>query len=467
MAAQVESQRADHTRGPAWQGDPAWTEALRHALEAPSAPEGCLIFLEDRRDASVLLDARADGPSVDLSRTSGVAVHGKDGDLRFRSDPSLLDVERFLRPDRGGKEVESPPATDRGSPASGARLPVDGAIRLVEDLVSATQKSQPGAEIRAKWVGFDQRVHVGRLGRGIVADRRGGRRVWLQVDLARRGRAARAVAEAVLASDADAVDAARPLLQRLSEGGAARVEARLAAEVLPSGEWPVVFAPGVGGVLLHETVGHALEADAVLGRVSWLAGDAGRPFRGPRQLVVADDPRRGRAAWRVDDEGEPARATALMREGRAVGWLHDRNTARLSGREPTGHGRRSSFRDAVRPRMGCTFLGAGRGEPAEALEGIEDGVYVRRMEAASTDPRTGRALFRVTDADRIRHGRLAAPLAPHVMLVDARAALSSVDRIANDLAFDVCVGSCVHHGQPLSISVGAPTFRIGPTSVLF
>ena len=117
--------------------------------------------------------------------------------------------------------------------------------------------------------------------------------------------------------------------------------------------------------------------------------------------------------------------------------------------------------------MGCTFLAAGRHDPAEALRGIETGIYVRRMEAASTDTRSGRAVFHVTDADRINHGRLAAPLKAHVIVLDAADALASVDRVANDLEFDTCVGSCVHHGQPLSISVGGPTFRIGLTSVLF
>ena len=117
--------------------------------------------------------------------------------------------------------------------------------------------------------------------------------------------------------------------------------------------------------------------------------------------------------------------------------------------------------------MGCTFLAAGRSGPGEAFQGVEEGVYVRRMEAARTDTRTGSAVFRVTDADRIRNGRLAAPLAPHVMCVEGRTALSSVDCIANDLAFDVCIGSCLHHVQPLSISGGAPTFRIGLMSVLF
>ena len=116
--------------------------------------------------------------------------------------------------------------------------------------------------------------------------------------------------------------------------------------------------------------------------------------------------------------------------------------------------------------MGCTFIAAGRYRPEQLLEGVEDGVYVRRMEAASTDPWTGRAVFRVTDADRIHRGRLASALLPHVLRVDAKETLVGIDRIADDLTFDTCVGSCVRDGQPLSISVGAPTIRTGLISVM-
>ena len=124
--------------------------------------------------------------------------------------------------------------------------------------------------------------------------------------MARSGRADHAVGEAVLRSDRP--EAVEPVLRRLAEEVAARVEARLGAETLPGAERPVVFAPGVGGVLIHELVGHALEADAVLGRSSWLA----QPFTGSAVLRVLDDPRRGRAAWQLDDEGEPARATPCV-----------------------------------------------------------------------------------------------------------------------------------------------------------
>ena len=222
---------------------------------------------------------------------------------------------------------------------------------------------------------------------------------------------------------------------------------------------PVVLAPGVGGVLVHEIVGHALEADRVLSGDSWL-GLLEDPIA-PRELAIVDDPRRGRAAWRIDDEGEPSLPTALIRDGRVAGWLHDSRTAQAANKPPTGHGRCSSYREPIQPRMGCTFVAPGKHEPAELLQGVREGVYVRRMEAGTTDTRSGRAVFRVTDSDRIQNGRIDAPLRPHLLFVNGARVLAAADRIANDLAFDSCIGSCHRKGQPLSISVGAPTMWIG------
>jgi TldD protein len=243
----------------------------------------------------------------------------------------------------------------------------------------------------------------------------------------------------------------------------ARAERRLEARSPAYGEPPVVFGPGVGGVLVHELIGHALEADVAQRGASWLTLSNQRVA--PPELGVLDDPRRGRAAWGVDDEGEKPGPTALIVEGRVRDRLHDRRTAAREGTRPTGHGRRSSFREPVLPRMGCTFVTPGRLRPQEVREAVADGLYIRRMEAATTDPRTGRAVFRVTDADRIESGRLTAPLTPFLLRVDGASALSSAYRAASDLTFDTCIGSCHREGQPLAISVGAPTMLIGVAGV--
>ena len=114
--------------------------------------------------------------------------------------------------------------------------------------------------------------------------------------------------------------------------------------------------------------------------------------------------------------------------------------------------------------MGCTFLGAGSLAADDVLAGTT-GIYVRRMESAHTDPVTGQATFRVTDAEALQDGKCAGPLRPHMLRVEGSRVLSSMDRIASDLAFDTCIGSCHREGQALSTSVGAPTFRIDMVKV--
>jgi TldD protein len=116
--------------------------------------------------------------------------------------------------------------------------------------------------------------------------------------------------------------------------------------------------------------------------------------------------------------------------------------------------------------MGCTFVAAGSRDPDELVREIGTGIYVRRMEAGTVDNDTSRAVFRVTDADRIVAGRLCAPLQPFVMVVNGREALAGLTRVGHDLTFDSCIGSCHREGQTLSLSVGAPTICIGSVGVV-
>jgi len=115
--------------------------------------------------------------------------------------------------------------------------------------------------------------------------------------------------------------------------------------------------------------------------------------------------------------------------------------------------------------MGCTFVAAGVDCAEDALRATSSGVFIRRLASGHTDPTSGRASFIVSDADRIVGGRLAEPLDAFVMELDGPNSWSSIDRVAHDLAFDTCVGSCTRDGQPIAVSVGAPTIRIGVVRV--
>lgn len=221
---------------------------------------------------------------------------------------------------------------------------------------------------------------------------------------------------------------------------------------------PLVLAAGLGGVVVHELIGHALEGDvAEKGcRLDGASGSVASDL-----LRVVDDPSLARAAWAVDDEGVAPRAVTLLEGGRVVGRLLDRAAARGAGSASTGHGRRGSYLDRILPRMGCTFIDRGPSHPMEIVRETRRGIFVRRLVAAHADPLVGRATFIVTDSDRIEAGRITCPLRPFVVELEVIDALSSIDRIGDDLVFDTCVGSCVRAGQPLAVSVGAPTVRIG------
>jgi TldD protein len=342
------------------------------------------------------------------------------------------------------------------------------ALRPVLDLVRQAWLSAREVDSRphvvVRWVGFEQRVWIARPAGPVVVDRRRG--AWLRVQARADDPSygAEATVEAVIDPGVRpqdhvglAVHAARAALDRLA---ARRMEREPRA-----GESRVVLAPGVSGVLVHEIVGHAFEADTVKRGASWITRCPAEANLASRSLTVVDDPRRGRARWRFDDDGEAPRVTPLVHEGRVVGRLHDLRSALEAGCRPTGHGRRATYRDPVRPRMGCTFIGAGPCHPDEIVARVSDGIYVRRMVAATTDTRSGRAAFRVTDADRILHGRLDRPLRPFVIEVWASRVLRQVEQIGSDVGFDTCIGTCLRDGQPMAVSVGGPTIDIGMTTV--
>jgi TldD protein len=442
-----------------------WNQALRDAAGgADHGSHPVRIFLERREDLTVELTA--DGAtSARRTLSSGVSATriGAGGRMVYRSDPSLGEIERVARAARTdlahpnlSDGADGPRATSEG-PDLGDD-PSSAMLRVAERV----GRLQPTAQVVGRAVVFEQQIRVAWTGGTLVEDRRRGLRLRFEATLDRRSARSSAAVEAV--RPPTAIDLDDSTLDRIALQLSERLEARLHAREPSSGEFDTVFGPGVGGVLVHEIVGHALEADVVLDGRSWLAAEDGRVA--PSELLILDDPRRGRAAWRLDDEGQRARPVPLIRSGHVAGRLHDIGTAARAEQAPTGHGRRASFREPVRPRMGCTFVAAGRWSPEEILNSIGDGVYVRRMEAANIDLSSGRAVFRVTDSDRIVRGKLDAPLHSHLLVVQGRNALSNMNRVADDLEFDTCAGSCVRLGQPLAMSVGAPTICTGRTWVV-
>ncbi|ANM30303.1 hypothetical protein ABI59_13050 [Acidobacteria bacterium Mor1] len=427
-------------------------------MRALPADPGNLLFMEWRDDRTTV--AGPDGVrSGSRGWTSGLSVRAglTDPGYAYVAEPRVEDVAAVA-----AAAVDGTAPLPRGAASPRHHEPPPSAVAdwLVRLAAAAGREAPRGFSVRARLVEFDQRILIVADGADPAGDRRVGRRVHLEVRGAAGNRRSVARLDRVLRGDRlpDTND-----LEGWASATVERAATRLDAVAPTAGNMPVVFAPGTGGVLVHELIGHALEADAVLEGRSRLAR-LSTPF--DSSMVVIEDPRRGRTPWRIDDEGTPCRATALLRGGRLLSGIHDRRTARLAGAASTGHGRRAGYRDPVLPRLGCTFMAAGTHRPEEGVTSVEQGLFVRRAEAAVADPATGTATLRVTDADQIHEGRLGRSLTTCLLKVKVEDFVNGVDKIASDLAFDTCIGTCVRDGQPLATSVGAPTFRLGVASVV-
>jgi TldD protein len=247
---------------------------------------------------------------------------------------------------------------------------------------------------------------------------------------------------------------------RVAEETARRLRAEEEAGPAPVGSFPVVLAPAAAGPLVHEVLGHPLESDAA---GSWLA----ERREGLGGLTLIDEPGRapGAGNYRIDDEGVPGRRVVLVKEGEVVGRLRDRLSARAAGVEPTGHGRRQSYRDLPAPRLACTVLEPGEAEPEDLIAEVVRGLYVERVAGGTVDPVSGSLCLLAEAARLIEGGRPGAPVRGAVLFGEASDWLSALRGVGSDLRFDHGATDCSKGGQALPVILGAPTLSFSEVPV--
>jgi TldD protein len=252
--------------------------------------------------------------------------------------------------------------------------------------------------------------------------------------------------------------------EQVAESAAGKALTMLEARDAPTGRLPVVVGNGFGGVLLHEAVGHGLEADAVQKRASVYAGKLGERLTEP--FVTAYDDGRRTGEWGsdgIDDEGTPTRRTTVIEEGRLASYLYDLLRARKDGVESTGNGRRESFRHLPVPRMTNTYFAPGEASAEDLIGGVERGLYAVSFGGGQVEPATGDFVFGVSEGYLIEGGRVTAPVRGATLVGNGLEALAAVDGIAGDL--DIATGYCGKAGQRVAAGVGQPHVRIGALTV--
>jgi len=240
----------------------------------------------------------------------------------------------------------------------------------------------------------------------------------------------------------------------------------LLAEPAPAGEMEVVLGPGWPGILLHEAVGHGLEGDFNRKGTSAFAGLMGQRVAAPGVSVIDDGTIPGRrGSITIDDEGTPSGRNVLIEDGILVGYLQDRQNARLMGVAPTGNGRRQGFAHAPMPRMTNTFMPAGDADPADLVADLKDGIHAVGFGGGQVDITSGKFVFSCTEAYRVKNGRVLGPVKGATLIGDGPTALKAVRGIGRDFALDPGQGNCGKAGQWVPVGVGQPSLLIGGLTV--
>jgi TldD protein len=241
---------------------------------------------------------------------------------------------------------------------------------------------------------------------------------------------------------------------------------QLEAIETPAGETTVVLGPGWPGVLLHEAVGHGLEADFNRKKVSAFSDRIGQQVASPLCTVVDDGtlPSR-RGSLNVDDEGTETQQNVLIENGILRGYLTDKLSSRISKSEGTGSGRRESYQHIPMPRMTNTFMLAGESDPAEIIRSVSKGLYCANFGGGQVDITSGNFVFDATESYLIEDGKITRPVRGATLIGNGPEALKFISMVGNDLKLDEGVGICGKEGQQVPVGVGIPTVRIDRMTV--
>lgn len=241
----------------------------------------------------------------------------------------------------------------------------------------------------------------------------------------------------------------------------------LKALAAPAGKMPVVLGKGWPAVMLHEAVGHGLEADFNRKKYSVYSGKIGEKVASSLVSVVdqGNIPGGRRGSLNIDDEGTQTQRTVLIENGILRSYMYDKLNAKLMRARSTGNGRRSSYAQIPIPRMTNTFMLAGSHDPQEIIASVDRGVYAVNFSGGQVDITSGEFVFSTSEAYLIEKGKITSPLKGATLIGNGPAVLNKIVMVGNDLELDNGVGMCGKNGQSVAVGVGQPTLKISELTI--
>jgi TldD protein len=451
--------------------------ALKLLREAVAGAEDGELFLERRRSEVLSFDdGRLRTASYDASEGFGLrAVCGETAGYAHSTEISEAALKRAVQTARlavgagGGTLADAPRATNQklygdADPMADAEFPVK--IETLREIDAfARDLDSRVIQVSATIAASLQEVVILRPEGHSVTDTRPMTRVNVSVIVEENGR--RESGNSGGGGRHALTGLIDPAHWKATTREALRIAlVNLQAVPAPAGVMDVALGPGWPGILLHEAIGHGLEGDFNRKKSSAFAGLMGQQIAS-KGVTVLDDgtiPDR-RGSITVDDEGTPGAKNTLIEDGVLVGYMQDRQNARLMGVAPTGNGRRQSHAHAPMPRMTNTYMLSGDARPKDIVAEVKNGIYAVGFGGGQVDITNGKFVFSCTEAYRVENGRIGAPVKGATLIGDGATALKQIRAVGNDMKLDPGVGNCGKNGQWVPVGVGQPTLLIGGLTV--
>jgi len=451
--------------------------ALARLQEAVSGADDGELFLERRRSEVISFDdGRVKTASYDASEGFGLrAVRGETAGYAHSSEISeaaltrAVETARLAVGDGGGTLADAPRATNvrlytDANPMEDAVFPTK--IETLREIDAfARDLDKRVIQVSATLAASMQEVEILRPEGHLVRDARPMTRLNVSVIVEENGRRETgSMGGGGRMGLTGLIDAEH--WQNATREALRIALVNLRAEPAPAGVMDVALGAGWPGILLHEAIGHGLEGDFNRKKTSAFSGLMGQQVAA-RGVTVLDDgtipDRRGSIS--VDDEGTPSGKNVLIEDGILVGYMQDRQNARLMGVEPTGNGRRESYAHIPMPRMTNTYMLGGTESPEDIVAQLKDGIYAVGFGGGQVDITNGKFVFSCTEAYRVKNGKIGAPVKGATLIGDGPTALGQIRAIGNDMALDPGIGNCGKNGQWVPVGVGQPTLLMGGLTV--
>jgi TldD protein len=339
------------------------------------------------------------------------------------------------------------------------KLPV---MKFIEQ--KARSKDTAIEKVAVYWADGDERVMIATLGGNLVTDHRPMARVTVVVT-AKKGDETQTGYSNIAAREEFSWFSEERLSTMVDEA-VDRTMIQFEATRPPAGEMPVILAAGASGILLHEAIGHGMEADFNRKGTSIYSDMMGKKVAEPFVTVVdqADIPRE-RGALNYDDEGNKAGRTVMVENGILTSYLHDEISARQYGIKPTGSGRRESYQYAPMPRMSCTFMEDGPHTKEEIVAAVDHGIICETYTNGQVQIGAGDYTFYVKNGWLVEGGKITAPIKDVNIIGNGPESLKRITMVANDARLDTGGWTCVKNGQRVPVSQGIPTVLVAKMTV--